>query len=65
MIEVLNDSLALWDGIALIETEAGLEHRLAKPNSGKSVQQSLVVIVSDASSVLNLSWKNKINDEKT
>lgn len=44
----------VWNDIALVEIESWGKHILAKPNSAKRVQQTLVKVICDTASILDL-----------
>lgn len=50
----LIDLAALGDVVAFVEHKVGLEHVFSKPNTAESVQQALVIVVSDTASILDL-----------
>lgn len=53
--QILVNIGAFWDAVAFVEVEGRSKHVLAEPHFGKGVEEPLVVVVSHAASILNLS----------
>lgn len=53
--QILVDTGAFWDAVALVKVEGSYEHVLTKPHFGKRVKEALVIVVGHTATVLNLS----------
>ena len=53
-LAVLLHRLAVRQGVAIVELEAGDEQLVVEPDVGERVQQPLVKVIRDSASVLNL-----------
>lgn len=51
---ILVNAGAFWDVVALVEVEVGSKHFLTEPHFSKGVEEPLVIIISYAAAVLNL-----------
>lgn len=56
ILKIVIHCAALWNIVSLVKTEIWSKHIFTEPNLSKCVQQSLIIVVSDSASILNLSY---------
>ena len=56
----LKDLITLGNTVAFVENKVWLEHKVSKPDSTECIQQTLVIVVCDTSTILDLS-KHVVN----
>ena len=55
VVVILVDLVTLRDAVAFVEDEVWLEHKVSEPDPAESVEQPLVIVVRDPTTVLDLS----------
>lgn len=56
IMKIVIHCAAFWNIISLVKAEIWSKHIFTEPNLGKCVQQSLIVVISDSASILNLAY---------
>ena len=53
--QIVVNAGAFWDAVAFVEVEGRSKHVLTEPNLSKGVEEPLVIVISHAATILNLS----------
>ena len=56
ILKIVIHCVAFWNIVALVKAEIWSKHIFTEPNLSKRVQQSLVIVIGDSASILNLSY---------
>ena len=56
ILKIVIHCAAFWNIVALVKAEIRSKHIFTEPNFSKCVQQSLVIVIGDPASILNLSY---------
>lgn len=56
IMKIVIHCAAFWNIVSLVKAEIWSKHIFAEPNLSKCVQQSLIIVISDSASILNLAY---------